>query len=219
MKKVLEGILLVAAIEAFHCVLFTGLLCLLGFFTRPDGSSIRFRQLLWEGGVAFWFDGYGAILMLCLLVFVAWVLLDFFADRGAIEERRKNMDKEIVAAAQRLMDANRPKMEASIRAACEREFAGHKQYLAGEENRLSMWQWELGRDRQQLDADRASLEDAKGKIGAWKTELAALRKKAEADKERRLGVKQRIQWAQNALQEEPSNVGLALRHLRMAGKG
>lgn len=214
MKKVLEVILLVAAIEAFHCILFIGLLCLLGFFTRPDGSSIGFRQLLWDGGVAFWFDGYGAILLLCLLVVAGWTLLDFFADRSALEERRRNMDKEILAAAQRLMDTNRPKMEAAIRASCERELVERKRYLAEEESRLSMRQWELGSERQRLDTEKAQLEESIGKIRAWKNELVALRRKAEDDQEKRQAVKQRIRWAQNALYEEPPNIGLALRHLK-----
>ena len=218
MKTALEGILLLAAIEAVHFIVLTGLLCLLGVFTRADGTAVTFRQLLWNGGVAFWFDGYGAILLLCLLVVIGWVLLDFVADRDALEKRRQDMDKEIQAAAQRFVDRLRPQLESSIMAACERELAGREDSLAHEMQLFGTRQWELSIERHDLETEKAIVRRAQEKTTAWKNELEDLRWKAKADKDRRLSLKQRVSWARDALTEDPPNVGLALRHLKNAGK-
>lgn len=218
MKKRVEAILTLAAFEAIHFIILTAMLCGIGFFTRDDGTAVTFRQLLWQGGVSFWFGWYGAALLLCLLIVTGGMLLNFFADQEALENRRKGMDKEVLAAAQRLLDKRLPELEASIKAACERELVHRKQILAEEEKRLSIRQWEQGRERQKLNDERAELDQAKGKIAAWKTELAALRRKAEADKEKPQALKQCIRWAQGALAEEPPNAGLARRHLKKAEK-
>ncbi len=79
-------------------------------------------------------------------------------------------------------------------------------------------QWELSRERRELDAERAGLREEQRKVAAWKTELAALRRKAETDKEKRQTLKHRVRWAREALTLEPPNVGLALRHLKAAEK-
>ncbi len=79
MKDKAAGFLLAVAVEAVHFIVLTGILCGVGFFTRDNGeTAVTFRQLLWEGGVSFWFDGYGAILLLGLVIVIGWILLDFF---------------------------------------------------------------------------------------------------------------------------------------------
>ena len=166
----------------------------------------------------FWFDGFGPVILLCLAVVAVWSVWVFFADREALEQRRKAMDAEVRAAAQRLMDERRPQLEAMIRSACEKRLADRERALADEEYQFSKRHWEQDWERQTLNDEKADLQEEKGKITAWKNELAALRQKAEADKERRQALKQRIGWARDALAAEPANVGLALRHLKMAEK-
>lgn len=117
-----------------------------------------------------------------------------------------------------MLDERLPELEASIKATCEKKLTDRKRTLADEEERFGKRQWEQGWERQKLNDEKTELDQAKGKIEAWKIELATLRRKAEADKERRLALRQHIRWAHDALAEEPPNAGLARRHLKKAEK-
>ncbi|CAK7049949.1 MAG: hypothetical protein DELT_00998 [Desulfovibrio sp.] len=218
MKRIFENLLGIAVVEAVHFIFLTAILCLIGFFTRADGSAVTFRQLLWNGGVSFWFDGYGAILLFCLVAVGGWMVLAFFADRKALEEKRKGLDQEAWEAGHRLAAMMRPELETSIEQAYESKFADREAALAQDEKSLS-WRYKVQAEEQRaLGSERIELEDQKRKVRAWKLELDALRSKSEIYKERRAQLKRRIRWAEEALAEDPSNVGLALRHLKKAEK-
>ena len=218
MKRILENILGIAVVEAVHFIFLTGILCLIGFFTRADGSAVTFRQLLWNGGVSFWFDGYGAILLFCLVAAAGWEVLAFFADRKALEEKRKGLDQEAWQAGQRLAAQMRPELEAAVARDYERKFEDRHAVLAQDKASLALRYKEQAKEQRALDVGRVELEDQKRKVQAWKLELDALRRKSEMDKERWAQLKRRIRWAEEALAEDPSNVGLARRHLKKAKK-
>jgi hypothetical protein len=219
MKKVLEKILFVVAIEAVHFIVMTGMLCGFGFFTRAGGTTgVTFKQLLWDGGVAFWFDGFGPVLLLCLVVAAVWTIWDFFADKEALEKPRKNQDQEGAAQANAHIKGLLPGLNAQARVDVEKDFA-MREYSNSEFEKM------LDRRRQTLDAERRALEmeqhelhDEKEKVSTWKYELDSLRGKTEIIRKRKKFMKQRIRWAEEALAENPPNVGLALRHLKKAEK-
>lgn len=219
MKKALEVALLVAAVEAIHFIALTGALCGFGFFTLGDGETgVTFKQLLWDGGVAFWFDGFGPAVLLCLFVVAVWAVWEFIADREALEAQRKNLAKEALETGQRLAAQMRPELEATIKRDYERSFEDRHAALAQDEASLAWRYKEHAKEQRALDAGRIELEDQKRKVQAWKLELNSLRRKSERDKERWAQLKRRIRWAEEALAEDPSNVGLARRHLKKAEK-
>lgn len=219
MKRALEAVLFILAVEAIHFIILTGVLCAIGFFTRLDGkTAVTFKQLLWDGGVTFWFDGFGPAVLLCLSVVAVWSAWEFFADRDALEERRKNLDKEVREAGQRLAAAMRPELEAAAKQACEKTFAARESALVKAEGELARRYREQADEQRALDAGWAEFRVQSAKIQAWKDELEAVRRKAEIAAERRDQIKRRIRWAGEALAGEPPNVGLALRHLKKAEK-
>ncbi|MDR3087602.1 MAG: hypothetical protein LBU45_06590 [Azoarcus sp.] len=219
MKKTLEAILFFVAIEAVHFVVLTGALCGVGFFTRADGQTgVSFKQLLWDGGVMFWLDGFGPVVLLCLLVVAVWILWDFIADWQTLGEKRKNLDQEAWQAAQKLVAKLRPELETSIERAYENKYADREAALLKDEERLAWRCKEQAKEQRTLDAGWVELRDERGKAQAWKGELDALRKKAEIAKEKRAQLLRRIRWAFEALVENPPNVGLAIRHLKKAEK-
>lgn len=219
MKEKLQAALIILGVETVHFMILTAFLCGIGFFTRDNGGvAVTFTALLWTGAVSFWFDGFGAIFLLSLLLFIGWEIWEFFADRKAFEQRRKNFDQEVGQMAHRRAEELRPQMKSAIVAAVEKDFAEREQELAEKEAKFAAYRWELNRDRMELEAERSDFQEEKGKVLAWKFEVDTLRRKAEIAKERRASVKRHIRWAIDALAGEPLNVGLALRHLKKAEK-
>ena len=219
MKRILEGILNVVAFEAVHFIILTGVLCGFGFFTRADGETgVTFKQLLWNGAVKFWFDGFGPVVLLCLFGAIIWEVGEFIVDRKGLEEKRKNLDMEALQAGQRLAALMRPELEASIGRDYKNKFADREAALAEGEENLAWRYKEQAKEQRALEAGWIELRDKEGKVQAWKVELNALRRKTEAATERQVQLKRRIRWAFEALIENPPNVGLARRHLKKAEK-
>lgn len=219
MKEKLHDVLTILAVEAVHFILLTALLCGIGFFTRDNGEvAVTFAALLWTGAVSFWFDGFGAIFLLSLLLSVGWDVWEFFADRKAFEQRRKNFDQEVAQMAHQRVEELRPQMKTAIAAAVAKDFAKRELALTGKEEQFAVRRWEQNRDRMALEVERRDFQEEKGKVLAWKLEVEALRRKAEIAKERRASVKRHILWAMDALAGELPNTGLALRHLKKAEK-
>ena len=215
MKKALEKILFIAAAEAVHFIILTGALCGFGFFTRAAGETgVTFKQLLWNGGVVFWFDGFGPAVLLCLFVVAVWTVWEFLADREALEKRRKNLDQEIVLRTDMQIEALLPDLNAQVRIDIEKDFSGREHLIDELEGMIERNRQSLVAERRSLEMERRELDDGKRKMQAWKDELDSLRRTMKILGERKTSMKQRIRWAEEALAEDPLNVGLALRHLK-----
>ena len=215
MRKTFEAILFIAAIEAVHFIILTGTLCGFGFFTRSNGETgVTFKQLLWDGGVVFWFEGVGPVLLLCLLVVAVWMVWEFTADREALEKRRKNLEQEVATRTNAQIEGLLPGLNAQAKKDIEKDFA-MREYSNNEfEKVLDQHQQALDAERRSLETGRRELDDGKRKMQAWKYELDSLRRTMKILGERKASMKQRIRWAEEALAENPPNLGLALRHLK-----
>lgn len=215
MKKTIEAILFITAIEAVHFIVLTGGLCGFGFFTRANGETgVTFKQLLWNGTVTFWFDGFGPVVLLCLLVVAVWTAWEFLADREALEKRRRSLEQEITLQADAQVEARLPSLHAQARAAIESDFTSRECALNDLELMLERHRQALDAERRSLEIGRREVDDGRRKIQDWKHELNSLRGTMKILGERKRAMKQRIRWAEEALTEETPNVGLALRHLK-----
>ena len=218
MKNNPNPVLRIAAIEALHFVILTGLLCGIGFFTLDGETRVTFAALLWTGTVSFWFDGFGPVLLLCLVLFIGRGIWEFFADREAFEKRKKDFDQEVALEVRKRVEVLRPKLSEAIERDFEEIFAAQERTLFDENVRLARQQKELENARGVLAVEWDRLREEREKVHAWRVELEALRRKAAVAKEEKSEIKRRVQWAIGALGEQSFNVGLALRHLKKAEK-
>ena len=204
-RRIVQTVLVVLAVELIHFLLFSGALWALGRWLEKGSEQLSATSWIWLGLLHFWYDGPGWYIVGACVVLLLSHLLEVRSDRLALKTKQEAVGRDVEQRAKALAETMRQEIDAVV-----------KQENKEQASALKLWEKGMYEYKEKLIRETKELEEREKKTRAAETELYTLRRKQEALNEQRKVMRSRIAMAEKALTDEPMRKSEALRHLKNA---